>query len=36
MTGLPLPVPFTKRETQLLKLTADRPFADPDKPPGAS
>jgi hypothetical protein len=25
-------VPFTgKRETQLLKLTADRPFADPDK-----
>jgi hypothetical protein len=34
MTGLALPChsPSTgKRETQLLKLTADRPLADPDK-----
>ena len=34
MTGLALPCHSQstgKRETQLLKLTADRPFADPDK-----
>jgi hypothetical protein len=34
MTELAIPChspDFGKRETQLLKLTADRPFADPDK-----
>ena len=34
MTGTPLPCHSRgtgKRETQLLKLTADRPFATPDK-----
>ena len=34
MTGLPLPCHspgIAKRETLILKLTADRPFADPEK-----